>query len=229
MIPNKVPIVCFIGSMKFWDDMLIEASKFHQEGKIVILPIKDIRDEIPEEDLNMYDKLIRVSIDMADQVHVINRGGYIGKSVKSEIEYAQLNGTPITYMEEPIKIVTLCGSYRFTSEFNMITEAFTRAGILTLIPALLNINFENMPVLTENEIKKLHDIHYMKIDMSDAVIIINTGIDKDEYIGDDTAREINYAGAKNKSIIYLSDFSEISDLIKCIKGLPFNERRYDNE
>ena len=39
-------------------------------------------------------------IDMADEIFVINVGGYIGSSTRSEIEYAQAAGKRIRYLEE---------------------------------------------------------------------------------------------------------------------------------
>ena len=38
-------------------------------------------------------------IDMADEIFVINVGGYIGDSTKSEIEYAIKNGKKVNYLE----------------------------------------------------------------------------------------------------------------------------------
>ena len=39
-------------------------------------------------------------IDMADEIYVINVGGYIGSSTRSEIEYARSQGKRIKYLEE---------------------------------------------------------------------------------------------------------------------------------
>ncbi len=39
-------------------------------------------------------------IDMADEIYVINVGGYIGSSTRSEIKYAKAKGLPIRYLEE---------------------------------------------------------------------------------------------------------------------------------
>lgn len=41
-------------------------------------------------------------IDMADEIYIINVGGYIGTSTRSEIEYAQKAGKTVRYLEEPI-------------------------------------------------------------------------------------------------------------------------------
>lgn len=40
----------------------------------------------------MLDDMHKRNIDMADSIYVINVGGYIGESTRSEIEYAQNHG-----------------------------------------------------------------------------------------------------------------------------------------
>ena len=49
----------------------------------------------------MLDNMHKRKIDMADAIYVINVGGYIGSSTRSEIEYAEKNGKRIMYLEEP--------------------------------------------------------------------------------------------------------------------------------
>lgn len=47
----------------------------------------------------MLDNMHKRKIDMADEIFVINVGGYIGESTKSEIEYAIRNGKGVNYLE----------------------------------------------------------------------------------------------------------------------------------
>ena len=47
----------------------------------------------------MLDNMHKRKIDMADAIYVINVGGYIGASTKSEIEYALKNGKKVYYLE----------------------------------------------------------------------------------------------------------------------------------
>ena len=47
----------------------------------------------------MLDDMHKRKIDMADEIFVINVGGYIGSSTRSEIENAKANGKPINYLE----------------------------------------------------------------------------------------------------------------------------------
>ena len=47
----------------------------------------------------MLDDMHKRKIDMADEIFVINVGGYIGSSTQSEIEYATATGKPVNYLE----------------------------------------------------------------------------------------------------------------------------------
>jgi len=58
-----------------------------------------MKDEINIETKNMLDEMHRQKIDMSNEIYVINFGGYIGESTKSEIEYAKENGKKISYLE----------------------------------------------------------------------------------------------------------------------------------
>lgn len=49
----------------------------------------------------MLDDMHKRKIDMTDEIYVINVGGYIGESTRSEIEYAVACGKGIRYLEPP--------------------------------------------------------------------------------------------------------------------------------
>ena len=44
-------------------------------------------------------ELHRAKLDLADAGYIVNPGGYIGESVRSEIEYARSLGKEILYLE----------------------------------------------------------------------------------------------------------------------------------
>ena len=48
----------------------------------------------------MLDDMHKRKIDMASIIYVINKNGYIGKSTKSEIDYAIAHNKKVVYMEE---------------------------------------------------------------------------------------------------------------------------------
>ena len=41
-----------------------------------------------------------VIVDMADEIFIINVGGYIGESTRGEIEYARANGKTVRFLEK---------------------------------------------------------------------------------------------------------------------------------
>lgn len=46
------------------------------------------------------DELHKRKIDLCDEVFVFNKGGYIGESTRSEINYANETGKPVKYLEK---------------------------------------------------------------------------------------------------------------------------------
>jgi len=48
----------------------------------------------------MLDDMHKRKIDMADEIFVINVGGYIGSSTQSEIEYAKVTRKTVRFLEE---------------------------------------------------------------------------------------------------------------------------------
>lgn len=50
----------------------------------------------------MLDDTHKRKIDMADGIYVINVGGYIGHSTRSEIEYALAHGKKVQYLVDAL-------------------------------------------------------------------------------------------------------------------------------
>nr|DAH62659.1 MAG TPA: protein of unknown function (DUF4406) [Caudoviricetes sp.] len=46
----------------------------------------------------MLDDMHKRKIDMADEIFVVNVGGYIGISTRSEIEYAEVHNKKVNYL-----------------------------------------------------------------------------------------------------------------------------------
>ncbi len=47
----------------------------------------------------MFDEIYLAKISMADEIFVINVDGYIGESIKSEIEFAMMNNKPVKQLK----------------------------------------------------------------------------------------------------------------------------------
>lgn len=97
---RKFKTVVISGSMRFWDDIQQAASDEQLKGHIVLMPWKH-PDEIPltPEYKQLYKEMHDQKIEMADEMLVVNTNGYIGNSVKHEIEYATTIGLPIRYTD----------------------------------------------------------------------------------------------------------------------------------
>ncbi len=100
---GKYKVITLCGSTKFKDDFIREQKRLSLEGNIVIsvgMFGHSGDDEVWTEGIKeMLDDMHRRKIDMSDEIFVINKGGYIGSSTKSEIEYAIAHGKKVNYME----------------------------------------------------------------------------------------------------------------------------------
>ena len=108
---GKYKVITLCGSTKFKDEFLREQKRLTLEGNIVISVglfghsgDSEVWEGMSEDTLTktkeMLDDMHKRKIDMADEIFVINVGGYIGTSTRSEIEYAQLHGKVVKYLEE---------------------------------------------------------------------------------------------------------------------------------
>ena len=97
-----------------------------------------------------------------------------------------------------MKIITICGSLKFIEEMKFYTEklALENNCVLSVFYPM-----KNKECYTSEEIDILGKGHYKKIDLSDAIFVIN----KNGYIGEAVKKEIEYAKNKNKEIIYLEN------------------------
>ena len=96
------------------------------------------------------------------------------------------------------KVITLCGSTRFKEDFERVNKELTLAGNIVISVGCFGHAGD---VFTDEEKVMLDDIHKRKIDMADAIYVIN----KDGYIGSSTKSEIQYAMRLGKQIIFMED------------------------
>lgn len=96
-------VVTLCGSTKFKEQYLEAQKRLTLEGNIVIsvgLFGHSGDDEVWTEGTKaMLDDMHLRKIDMADEVFVINVGGYIGSSTRNEIKYAMDHGKEVRYLE----------------------------------------------------------------------------------------------------------------------------------
>jgi len=105
------------------------------------------------------------------------------------------------------KSICLCGSSTFCDIIAVVKWIFEKHGILATglhyLPEWYviakGLKETHHIAEQENVDKDLDDIHLKKIDMSDAIFVVNFNT----YIGERTAYEIDYATKNNKPILYL--------------------------
>ncbi|WP_330377082.1 hypothetical protein [Butyrivibrio sp. WCE2006] len=106
----KYPVVTLCGSTRFRDQFMEAQKRLTLEGNIVISDglfghsgdqeVWDVMDEgTLSRTKEMLDDMHKRKIDMSDEIFVINVGGYIGDSTRSEIEYAKTHGKKVNYLE----------------------------------------------------------------------------------------------------------------------------------
>ena len=101
-------------------------------------------------------------------------------------------------MIDNYKVITLCGSTRFKDDFERINKELTLMGNIVISVGCFGHSGDTF---TEEQKVMLDDIHKRKIDMADAIYVIN----RDGYIGSSTKSEIEYAKQHGKQIIYMED------------------------
>lgn len=94
------------------------------------------------------------------------------------------------------KVITLCGSTRFKEDFERVNRELTLKGNIVISVGCFGHSGD---VFSETDKIMLDDIHKRKIDMADAIYVIN----KNGYIGTSTKSEIKYAYDTGKEVIYM--------------------------
>lgn len=107
---GKYKVVTLCGSTRFKEQFMRAQKELTLKGYIVIsvglfghAGDSEVWENMDENTLTktkeMLDDMHKRKIDMADEIYVINVGGYIGESTKSEIEYAKKTGKAVKYLE----------------------------------------------------------------------------------------------------------------------------------
>ena len=108
---RQYKVITLCGSTRFKDEFMEAQKRLTLEGNIVISVglfghsgDSEVWENMDEGTLTktkaMLDDMHKRKIDMADEIYVINAGGYIGESTRSEIEYATATGTGVRHLED---------------------------------------------------------------------------------------------------------------------------------
>ena len=112
----RPPIICLCGSTRFKAVFEQVASRETLAGKLVLTvnyfgnddgqPAKASLPHTSPQDKNRLNELHKRKIDLADEVLILNVGGYIGHTTQAEINYATYTGKPVRFLEQPGQPVT---------------------------------------------------------------------------------------------------------------------------
>ena len=121
---------------------------------------------------------------------------------KSSLHQDNLSLYISAYKNRPIvgkfPVITLCGSTRFKNAFLEAQKRLTLEGNIVISVGLFGHSGDE-EVWTLGTKEMLDDMHKRKIDMADAIYVINVG----GYIGSSTQSEIEYARANGKQVLFL--------------------------
>lgn len=102
--------------------------------------------------------------------------------------------------------ITLCGSARFEAGFKRWNELLTLDGHVVYSLSVYPSDKIGKDWYTEDQKKMLDAVHKLKIDNSDAIVVI----DEDGYIGESTRSEIEHAKQNGKLVFYTSQMCSYS-------------------
>ena len=101
-----------------------------------------------------------------------------------------------------MKIVAICGSMKFENEMKKIAFVLETKYDMCVLQCVYN---EDKLELCENDIVALNSAHYKKIEISDAIYVVNIN----GYIGEQVKKEIELAERLGKEVIFHTQWTEI--------------------
>lgn len=97
-----------------------------------------------------------------------------------------------------MKTYTICGSMKFAEKTKKVAKKLETENGYKILQC---VYVDDINKLTNEDIKKLQEEHYRKIDISDGIYVVNVN----GYIGESVRKEIEYAKQANKEILYYYD------------------------
>jgi hypothetical protein len=147
-IPHN-KIVCLIGSTKFKKEFEEATLNLGLKGYIVLSVICYNHGDLvglSREEKTAADELHHRKIELADEIYVINPGGYIGSSSAGEITYAERLEKPISYLVSPPG--TKVSPFKWTpgqEKWNRVVVGPSGSGMSFLHDNLIDISQKAVP------------------------------------------------------------------------------------
>ena len=99
-----------------------------------------------------------------------------------------------------MRTVTICGSMKFETEMQRIAFLLETKHNMNFLQCVYNVDDLD---ITPMEQITLENAHYRKIELSDAIYVV----DIQGYIGNQVSKEIAFAKSKGKEIIFHSAYN----------------------
>ncbi|GAB3772484.1 hypothetical protein GCM10027600_32340 [Nocardioides ginsengisegetis] len=100
MPPDEFTVITLCGSMRFREEFARLDAELTLAGHVVLTPTAlDPSTELSSEDRERLGRVHLQKIAMADEVLVVNVGGYLGESTRRELEHARSRGLPVSFLE----------------------------------------------------------------------------------------------------------------------------------
>jgi hypothetical protein len=95
---HKVITLC--GSMRFREELERLDAELTLAGHVVLTPTAlDPATELNAEEGARLGRIHLQKVGLADEVLIVNVGGYVGESTRREIEHARSRGIPVSFLE----------------------------------------------------------------------------------------------------------------------------------
>ena len=97
---DDFPVVTLCGSMRFREELERLGTELTMAGHVVLAPTAlDPSMELDPDQRALLGRIHLQRVAMADEVLVVNVGGYVGEDTRREIAYARSRGTAVSYLE----------------------------------------------------------------------------------------------------------------------------------
>ena len=98
--PDTLPVITLCGSMRFRDELEHLGTELTMAGHVVLAPVDlDPSTELDPDRRALLGRIHLQKVAMADEVLVVNVGGYVGEDTRREIAYARSRGTAVSFLE----------------------------------------------------------------------------------------------------------------------------------
>ena len=101
-----------------------------------------------------------------------------------------------------MKTIAICGSMRYVKEMLEVAEKIELQGNVVLLP--LYNPWKKKRNYTKDEYNILEKVHKERIKLAEAILVVNV----DNYIGESTSKEIEFAKKLGKEIIYYTELEK---------------------